>query len=79
MKNVTVSVPDDVYRAARIRAAELGTSVSALVADYLNSLSEREAEFSRLEAKQRTVQEEIRRFSASDRLSRDEVHDRAVR
>ena len=78
MKNITVAVSDDVYRTARIRAAELGKSVSALVAEYLNSLSEREAEFSRLEAKQRSVQNEIRRFRARDRLSRDEVHDRAV-
>jgi len=78
VKNITVSVSDDIYRAARIRAAELGKSVSALVAEYLNSLSEREAEFSRLEAKQRRVQNEIRRFRAGDRLSRDEVHDRAV-
>ena len=78
MKNITVSVSDDIYRAARIRAAELGKSVSALVAEYLSSLSEREAEFSRLEAKQRRVQNEIRRFRARDRLSRDEVHDRAV-
>jgi hypothetical protein len=52
--------------------------VSALVAEFLNSLSERETEFSRLEAKQRVVQSEIRRFRARDRLSRDEVHDRAV-
>lgn len=78
MKNITVSVSDDVYRTARIRAAELGKSVSALVAEFLNSLSERETEFSRLEAKQRVVQSEIRRFRARDRLSRDEVHDRAV-
>lgn len=79
MKNITVSVSDDTYRTARIRAAELGKSLSALVAEYLNSLSEREAEFSRLEAKQQAVQNEIRRFSARDRLSRDDVHDRAVR
>ena len=78
MKNITVSVSDDIYRTARILAAELGKSVSALVAEYLNSLSEREAEFSRLEARQRRVQNEIRRFRARDRLSRDEVHDRAV-
>ena len=78
MKNITVSVSDDIYRTARIRAAELGKSVSALVAEYLNSFSEREAEFSRLEAKQRRAQNEIRRFRARDRLSRDEVHDRAV-
>ncbi len=79
MKNITVSVPDDVYRNARIRAAERGSSVSALVADYLRSLSEREAEFARLETQQRRVQEEIARFSARDRLGRDELHARAIR
>jgi plasmid stability protein len=78
VKNVTVSVPDAVYRTARIRAAELGKSLSALVAEFLTSLSEREAEFARLETKQRRVQSEIRSFRARDRLSRDDVHDRAV-
>jgi plasmid stability protein len=77
--NITVSVPDDVYRDARIRAAEQGSSVSALVTDYLRSLSEREAEFVRLEAQQRRIQEQIDRFSASDRLDREELHRRAVR
>ena len=71
-------MPDHVYRDARIRAAERGSSVSALVAEYLRSLSESETEFGRLEAQQRRVQEEIRRFSARDRLSRDEIHSRAV-
>jgi hypothetical protein len=79
VKNITVSVSEDVYRRARIRAAELGKSVSALVAEFLDSLSEQEAQFSRLEAKQKRVQGQIRRFSARDRLSRDDVHDRAVR
>ncbi len=79
MPNITVTVPEDVYRAARIRAAEQGESVSGLVAEYLRSLSQHEAEFSRLEAQQRSVQEEIDRFSAGDRLSRDELHARAVR
>jgi plasmid stability protein len=79
MKNITVSVPDEVYRAARIRAAERGSSVSALVGEYLRSLSERETEFSRLEAQQRQVQGEIDRFRAGARLDRDEIHGRAVR
>jgi plasmid stability protein len=79
VKNITVSVPDDVYREARIRAAERGSSVSALVAEYLRSLSAGDAEFSRLEDLQRQVQNEIEQFSARDRLGRDEVHDRAVR
>jgi plasmid stability protein len=79
MKNLTVSVPDDVYRVARIRAAEGGSSVSALVAGYLRSLGEREAQFSRLEAQQSQVLDEIERFSARDRLDRDELHGRAIR
>lgn len=79
VKNITLSVPDHVYRAARIRAAEGGSSVSAMVADYLRSLTDQEAEFSRLEAQQRQVQREIGRFRAGDRLGRDEVHGRAVR
>jgi plasmid stability protein len=79
MKNITVSVPDDVYRQARIRAAERGSSVSAMVADYLRSLSGGDAEFARLEKQQHAIQRRIRRFRAADRLGRDEVHDRAIR
>lgn len=79
MKNITVSVPDDVYRAARIRAAEEGRSVSGMVATYLRSLSDDDAEFSRLEAQQRRIQSQITRFRAMDRLTRDEVHERALR
>jgi plasmid stability protein len=79
MANITVSVPDDVYRAARIRAAEQGGSVSGLVAEYLRSLSEHEAEFARLEAQQLRIQKQITRFSARDRLDREGLHERAVR
>jgi plasmid stability protein len=79
MKNITVTVPDDVYRNVRIRAAERGTSVSALVAEYLRSLSGHEAEFSRLEAQQQQILNQISRFRARDRLDRDQLHDRAVR
>ena len=38
MPNITVSVPDDVYTAARIYAARYRTSVSSVVADFLFSL-----------------------------------------
>jgi plasmid stability protein len=79
MKNITVRVPENVYRGARIRAAERGSSVSALVSEFLRSLSEADAEFTRLEERQRDVQERITRFRAADRLSRDEIHDRAIR
>jgi hypothetical protein len=79
VKNITVSVPDEVYRAARVHAAEQGESVSALVTQYLIGLSAQDAEFERLEALQQQVLSRVSRFRAADRLSRDEVHSRAVR
>lgn len=77
MRDITVSVPEDVYRTAMIRAAERGSSVSALVGDYLRSLSKPDVEFARLEAQQRQVQDEIDRFSVRDSVRREELHDRA--
>jgi plasmid stability protein len=69
-------VPDDVYRRARIRAAEKGTSVSALVRDQLEKIAVEDSEFERLKRLQDQVIDSIREFSAADRMSRDEVHDR---
>jgi len=42
MKNITVTVSDEIYRRARSKAAEHNTSVSRLVADYLCALSKNE-------------------------------------
>ena len=77
VKNITVSVPDHVYRNARVAAAQRETSVSALVAAYLQCWRAARR-IARLEAQQHAVQAEIARFPAADRLDRDEVHDRAV-
>jgi hypothetical protein len=79
VKNITVSVPDEVYRNARVAAAQRDTSVSAMVVTFLEQLSGRMDEFARLEALQYEVQAGIHQFRGADRLSRDEVHDRAVR
>lgn len=40
MKNVTITLDDETHRAARIRAAEMGTSLSAMVKEYLQGLAE---------------------------------------
>ena len=40
MKNVTIALDDEVHRRARIHAAERGTSLSALVKAYLESLDD---------------------------------------
>ena len=81
MKNITVTVPDDVYRRARVHAAEHDTSVSSLVADYLGELTTaRDAEFERVLRLQEQILDEIAHratpFSAASRLSREELHDR---
>lgn len=71
---------DEIYRRARIRAAETGTSVSALVKRYLEALCEDESDFERRRRLQYETIASIRAFRAADRLTRDEVHDRrAVR
>ena len=57
MKNITVSVDEETYRLSRIKAAECGTSVSALVRTCLVALVQGhtpETEFGRL----RTLQDE---------------------
>lgn len=76
MKNITVSLPDHVYRRARIRAAEQETSVSALVRQFLNRLGNDESDFDRRQRLERQVLGSIRRFRAAGRLGRDEIHDR---
>ncbi len=75
MKNITISIDDETYRKARIRAAELDTSVSAMVRRFLESLDTRESEFDRLEHEEKKLRELVRHFDPTDRLSRDEVHD----
>jgi plasmid stability protein len=75
MKNITVSVDDDVYRLARVRAAELDTSVSALVKHFLRDLVAGN-EFQRLASAERELRTRVKEFSAADRLSRTELHRR---
>ena len=79
MKNITVTVEDDIYRRARIRAAELDTSVSAQVKQFLEQFAQKETEFERLKKLEQKLRAEIGGISASDRLSRDDLYDRAAR
>lgn len=87
MRNITVSVDDEIYRQARIRAAEMDTSVSALVREYLRDLtSDDPLAQSRETASQRRmrgilkVREDIRRtspgFRVADNVPRKDLYDR---
>lgn len=79
MKNVTVSLDDAVYRRARMKAAEAGRSLSALVREALEVLGTGETEFERLHRQELALREKLKGsgFKASERLSREELYDRA--
>jgi plasmid stability protein len=76
MKNITVSVDDETYRRARMAAAERDTSVSAMVREYLTLVSTGETDFERLKRQEAATRATIKSFDASDRLSREELHER---
>ena len=76
VKNITVSLDDETYRRARIKAAELNKSVSSLVREFLIDMATTETETERLKREEQMLRAAIRSFKAGDRLSRDAVHDR---
>jgi len=76
VKNITVSIDDDTYRRARMKAAAQDTSVSALVRHFLTELGSEESDTERLKREERALRARISAFSASNRLSRNEVHRR---
>ena len=91
MKNITVSVDDETHRLVRIRAAELDTSVSALLLEYLRGLANgggvpaspgaqtAEDEKERRKRLMDEVCEDVRatrpRFAASENLPRSALHE----
>ena len=87
MKTISVSVNDETHRLARIRAAETGTTVSAMIRDLLTELLNRPPEPAPVETepqrRARMLDEVLARFEAEDvglraseRLTREELYDR---
>jgi hypothetical protein len=76
MRNITVSLDDDIYRRVRMIAAERDTSVSALVKAFLVQLGSSESETERLKREERSLRERVTSFRGSDRLTRDDIHSR---
>jgi plasmid stability protein len=76
MKNITLSIDDALLDQARVYAAKRGTSVTALVREYLIQVANADDRIQRARA-------EIRKMSGRDGLavgdqhwSRDDLHDR---
>ena len=76
MKNITVTVDDETYRRARIKAAEQDTSISALVKRFLTELAVGESDTERLKREERALRERIATFRAADRMPREDLHKR---
>ena len=76
MKNITVTVDDETYRRARIKAAEKDTSVSALVKQFLTAYASAVTQNEALKLEEKALRAAIRNFRASGNISRDELHSR---
>lgn len=69
MKNITLKIDDETYRKARVRAAAEGTSVSAMVRDFLVRQMDHEDE---RESRRIAALEEIYRIAEARGQSRAE-------
>ena len=67
MKNITVAVDEETHRLARLRAVELDTSVSALVREFLRSLTS-SGEIALTDGKEAETETETALFRRRQRL-----------
>jgi hypothetical protein len=80
MKQITVSVEDDLYQRAEARATELHKSLPVIVRELIVGFTTRKGDSGDLKRLEEDTVARIRergiQFSASARLSRDELHER---
>jgi hypothetical protein len=74
MKNITIAIDDETYRRSRLKAAERGTSISALVKTFLGSLADSADQTGKLRRAEDQLRAEIGGFCAGDRLTRSKLH-----
>ncbi len=79
MANLTIAIDDALLRRARIRALEHGTSVNALLRDYLTSYADSGAEAAVRSELARLARASTARSSLDGRSwSRDDLYDRGT-
>lgn len=76
MANLTITVPDEVLKSARRRALEQGTSVNALLRDYLRQFTG--AQSTQAKAAQRVLElsGRARAGRGKAKWTRDDLHQR---
>ncbi len=76
MKNITVSVPDDIYQQARVTAAKQGTSVSARVTEFLTHFAGEDDHFKAMENRMLEIIDSIDRCEIGEQPTRERTYER---
>jgi hypothetical protein len=76
MKNITLSVDENVLAAVRCHAAERNSTVNALVRKYLAGLAEHENRAKRARARLRELSAQSQGRRGKKTWTREELHDR---
>ena len=76
MKNVTVTLHEDVAKWARVRAAELDTSVSRMLGGVLRQMMTEDLGYGAARERYRARSSQVLSESGTAYPSRDELHDR---
>ena len=76
MKNIPLNVDENVLAAARRYAAEHGSSVNALVREFLTDIANREERAARARTRLKQLSRKSRGRIGSKTWTRDELHER---
>ena len=76
MANLTITVDDEVLKRARLRATEQGTSVNAVVRDYLEEYAGTRSAQEQALAKLLALSEQTRSKRGRRKWTRDDLHER---
>lgn len=76
MANLTITIDDDLLRRARVRAAQLGTSVNAVLREHLEHWTGNAEERARALASLLERSRRAKSGSGGRTWTRDELHDR---
>ena len=74
IRNITVAIDEETYVAARVIAAAQGSSISALVKQFLKDLTARDARFEALAQEEENIRARIEDFDAAARLPRGDLY-----
>lgn len=76
MKNITLSIDEKVLAAVRRYAVEQGSSVNALVREFLSGISERQNRASKARKRLQEMSRKSKARIGSALWNRDELHER---